>query len=190
MSSERKFKLSWLHCIIAFQTVSSAKVDKLIKDLSSKQCELDSMPIYAHLAPQIPSFSLCAYSCLINKHFLITGPYLLDPQKRATIRPRIKKPGLILQTLQVRPTAQLPICPLFQSLRTCPPSSTLQVYVEEINLLSPTQSGFRRHQSTETAVVKVYIDTVLALDSSLITALFSCTLVQTLTAWIMPSLYV
>jgi len=44
----------------------------------------------------------------------------------------------------------------------------LSKYVEENNLLPPTQSGFGRHHTTETVVVKVYNDTILALDSGLI----------------------
>jgi len=43
----------------AFLAVLPEQVNKLIKDSSSKR-------FYAHLAPQIPSFCLCAYSFLIN----------------------------------------------------------------------------------------------------------------------------
>ena len=47
----------------------------------------------------------------------------------------------------------------------------LSTYAESNNLLPSTRSGFRRSHSTETAVIKVYNDVVLALDSGLQTAL-------------------
>src|SRR5688572_18701910 len=43
--------------------------------------------------------------------------------------------------------------------------------IESNYLLPPTQSGFRRHHSTETAIMKVYNDIILALDSGFITVL-------------------
>ena len=48
----------------------------------------------------------------------------------------------------------------------------LSTFVETNQLLLPTQSGFRRFHSTETAVLKVYNDIVTALDAGLISALF------------------
>src|SRR6218665_2946391 len=47
----------------------------------------------------------------------------------------------------------------------------LSNYIESNSLLPLVQSGFRRLHSTETAVLKVYNDITLALDSGFITAL-------------------
>src|SRR6218665_4079837 len=47
----------------------------------------------------------------------------------------------------------------------------LSNYIESNSLLPLVKSGFRRLHSTETAVLKVYNDIILALDSGFITAL-------------------
>ena len=47
----------------------------------------------------------------------------------------------------------------------------MEKYLSGNRLLPPTQSGFRRAHSTETAVLKVYSDAVVALDKGEATCL-------------------
>ena len=89
-------------------------------------------------------------------------------QKQAIIRPRLEKPGLDPSD----PISNLSfISKLIERVVHC----QLSTFVETNQLLpstDSTQSGFWRFHSTETAVLKVYNDIVIALDAGLIAALF------------------
>jgi len=105
---------------------------------------------------------------------------LAAKHKHAIIRPRVKKPGLD----PTDPASYHPISNLSFSLKLVERVilKPLSDYVESLQLLPPTQSGFRRRHSTETALglwsfswatlrIKVYNDIVMALDSGFSTAL-------------------
>jgi len=74
----------------AILAVLPEEVDKLIKDSSSKQYELDSMPTW--LLKSVHSVFPPTLASLIN--ISSSQAHLPDTNKRATIRPRLKKPGL------------------------------------------------------------------------------------------------
>src|SRR6218665_3117630 len=85
------------------------------------------------------------------------------------IHTHIKKPGLDLtDPVRYRPISNFSFIskPVERVIH-----KQLSDYVESLHLLPPTQSGFRQHHSTETAVIKVYNGIVMVLNSGFSTAL-------------------
>ena len=83
----------------------------------------------------------------------------------------IKKPGLdVHDPLNFRPISNLSF--LSKTIERLVLSKLLP-YLNAANLLPPTQSGFRRFHSTETALLRILSDIYSATDSSLLT-LLSC----------------
>jgi len=151
--------------LLAFDEITLPEVDKLLSDSSSKHCELDSCPTWI-----IKSFRhiFAPILLLLINCSLITAT-LPTSHKRAIIRPRIKKSGLDpSDPSNYRPISNLSF---ISKLVERAVHRQLSHYVESNSLLPPVQSGFRRLHSTETAVLKLYNDIIMALDSGFITAL-------------------
>src|SRR5664279_5659915 len=95
--------------------------------------------------------------------------YLPTTQKRAIIRPILKKPGMDPSNpVSYRLVSNVTF---LSKLIERAVDYQVKAYMDEHHLLPACQSGFRKFHSTETAVIKVYNDIVIASDTGRLTAL-------------------
>ena len=133
-------------------------VSKIIKASPAKSCDLDPAPTFLikeYLDIMLPFLTrLCNAS--IQRDCLPTS------QKTAMVTPRLKKSGLDPAAIQnYRPISNLPfMSKVIEKLIL----AQLSRYLAANNLFPDYQSGFRRHHSTETAILRVLSDIYAAID--------------------------
>ena len=89
--------------------------------------------------------------------------------KRANVRPRLKKSSLDPDVLNNdRPVSNLPF--VSKIIETVV-DARLEEHLRENDLHEPLQSAYRKHHSTETALIKIQSDILHALDSGRVAAL-------------------
>ena len=142
----------------SFNPIPTSDVATLISKSNNKFCCLDPLPtsvvkkFVCHLAAPI---------CVIINKSLVEGEV---PKcfKKAIVVPVIKKPGLNREQLSnYRPISNLPyVSKLLERVVF----NQLDQHLQKYQLLSPTQSAYRRFHSTETMLVKVTNDILCALD--------------------------
>ena len=141
-----------------FSQVSSTMIHHVIKALSTKSCPLDPMPtllLKDHLDLIVP-----VVTDIVNES-LSTGviPTCL---KRSLIRPLLKKQDLDRENLKnYRPIANIPfLSKVIEKAEV----SQINLYLETNKLNPPLQSAYRKHHSTETALLRVLDGILMSLD--------------------------
>jgi len=111
---------------------------------------------------------LAPFVVLLFNKSLDTGCFQAE-FKQAVVRPLLKKSGLDTAEMKnYRPVSNLSFLSKFLEKVV---QDRLQVFLNSNDLMSPTQSAYRKFHSTETAVSKVYNDLLLAADEGQMSAL-------------------
>ena len=149
----------------SFTPVSQQEVDKIIKSMSLKTCELDPIPasLYSDCLPHLLPF----ITDIINIS-LQTGT-VPDIFKTALVRPLLKKHNLDPNDLKnFRPVSNLSF---LSKLLEKVVLTQLNLHLSTNDLLQPFQSAYRQHHSTETALLHILNDLLLSTDSGNISLL-------------------
>jgi len=153
------------HVINEWKPVTPADVEKLIGSSLSKTCQLDPAPTW--LVKEFGNLLSPFITLLINKS-LTTGCF---PRQygHAIVFPLLKKKNLdASQPKNFRPVSNL--CYLSKLLETVV-QQQLQQFLNEHDAMPSHQSAYRKFHSTETALLKLYNDLLVATDHGQVSGL-------------------
>ena len=141
--------------------VSEDQVKKIIMEGNNKSCTLDPIPttiLKSCIDSLIPIITRIINASMATAVF--------PPQfKTASVVPVLKKPELATDELaNYRPVSNLPYLGKITEKVVV---RQFKEYMEAKKLNPPLQSAYRKHHSTETAIVKIMNDILLSLDNDL-----------------------
>lgn len=142
-----------------FTPVSSAEVSEMVRALPDKQCLSDPLPT------RLLKSSVDILAPFLSRLFCWSLEHGVVPSrmKAAHITPILKKADLDpVDTKSYRPISNLSV---LSKLLERLVAKQLVTYLRDNGLLPDRQSAYRAHHSTETAVLRVLADILLALDS-------------------------
>ena len=148
-----------------FTPISQEELLKTIRSMSLKTCELDPLPasLYSDCLPALLPF----ITDIINTS--LKSWTVPDSFKSAIVRPHLKKHNLDPNELKnYRPISNL--CFLSKLLEKVV-LNQLNFHLSTNNLLNPFQSAYRQSHSTETALLHILNDLLLATDSGKVSLL-------------------
>ena len=148
-----------------FERASEDEIKKLIWSSSSKSCDLD--PIPTSVLKNCFDILITPITHIIN----ISMETSTFPQnfKEAHVRPLLKKTSLPKNELKnYRPVSNLSfISKILEKIV----ANRLPADIKNNHLCNPLQSAYRKHHSTESALLKVHNDISISIDKSEVTAL-------------------
>ena len=148
-----------------FALVTPSEVEKLINSSKPKSCKLDPIPTWL-VKPCLPVL-LPLITAIINSS-LKSGCFP-SAFKKAIVRPTLKDHKLDPEALSsYRPVSNLPfVSKLIEKVVY----QQLTFHIESNNMHDEHQSGYRKFHSTETALLKLTNDMLMALDQGKISLL-------------------
>ena len=151
--------------LISFSPVTESEILKLIKTAPAKSCDLD--PIPTQLLKSCIDVLLTPITHLIN--LSLAEGIFPSAFKRAHVAPLLKKPSLSKEDMKnYRPVSNLSfISKLLEKVV----ANRIHAHMEETNTTNPFQSAYRKSHSTETALLRIHNDVLMAMDKGKVTAL-------------------
>lgn len=149
----------------SFKSVTLADISALVTKMKPSSCSSDVLPfrlfvkVFDEIGPWVTQ--------MVNLS-LSTGVFP-SAFKHAIVEPLLKKTGLDPTDLSnFRPISKLP---LLSKILEKVVSEQLSLFLDQNNIHEKFQSGFRKHHSTETALLKVSSDIMMSADSGKCTVL-------------------
>ena len=142
----------------SFKVMSASEVASVIQSMGSKSCCLDPIPtslLKMCLGELLPIITLILNSSLQSGQFP-------DTPKTAVVKALLKKISLDADDRSnYRPVSNLSF--ISKIIEKCV-HLQLTEHIETNGLFPSLQSGYRKHHSCETAVVRIYSDLLVAID--------------------------
>ena len=146
--------------LLRFNPLSSAEVIRLVDASPTKSCQSD--PIPTTIVKQLATTVAQPLTKIVNMS-METGRFPAA-LKHALVTPLLKKPGLDPDDLaNYRPVSNLPF---LGKLIERAVHQQLMDHLADNHLLPPRQSAYRPNHSTETALLSIYNDLLLAADQN------------------------